>query len=167
MNVATVYLLITLAAFLAVCIASIKGRRPPQLGPLYFIIALPIAEWPLHHLALSAVVTGVFAAAGALDHWQGLAGAWLLLASWVLLARLFVRAGPARQAIERALAESLGPAYRQAIGADHGRGLRDGAPLAAWANPFGINDSEAVERIADLQYGPAGVRNLLDVYRPR
>ena len=69
---------------------------------------------------------------------------------------------------EDALLEGLGPAYRSGL-PDESAGLPAGrrAPQPRdLARPFAF-DSEAVECIQHLPYGPGGRRNTLDVYRPR
>jgi acetyl esterase/lipase len=74
-----------------------------------------------------------------------------------------LRAGPA---IERALAEGLGAGWR-AVDPELAGRLRRRLPYARILfRPFLVR-RRGVERIANISYGDAGVRNLLDVYRHR
>lgn len=167
MSAATLYLVLCAFGALGTFVAASRGRRPPALGPLYFLIAWPVAEHPLHHVLLSAVVTAAFAAAGAFGQWQGWAGGGLVLVCWALLFNMHRVAGRAPGVIERALQDCLGPAFVERIPADLAASLGRKPPLPSWIRPFALRDERRVERIRNLSYGPAGVRNRLDVYRPR
>lgn len=167
MIAAWLYLVLAAWGAFGTAVAVSRGRWPPGQGPLYFLVAWPVAELPLHHMALSALVTAVFAWWGALDHWQGWAGLAFVAASWVLLLRLHWRSLKSQPAIDRGLQEGLGARFFQGIRPEWATGLRAGAPLARWVRPFRVNDREHVERVKDIAYGPAGRRNRLDVYRPR
>ena len=85
MSAAWVYLLLAAWGATGTFIAVSRGRRPPSLGALYFILAFPVAELPLHHIALSAIVTALFAALGVFDSWPGRAGLVLVIVSWAAL----------------------------------------------------------------------------------
>lgn len=147
--------------------AASRGRRPPSLGALYFIIAWPVAELPLHHVALSLLATGLFAALGVFAHWQGWAGLILVVPSWLLLGVIHLRSLKSQAAIDRGLQEGLGARFFESIRPELGASLKAGAPFASWVRPFRLHDHARVERLRDIAYGPAGRRNRLDVYRPR
>jgi acetyl esterase/lipase len=148
-------------------VAVSRGRRPPSRGPLYFVIAFPVAELPLHHIALSALVTALFAWRGAFGHWPGWIGLVLVASSWALLLLLHMRSLMSQAAIDRGLQDGLGAGFFRKIRPELASLLRAGAPFYRWARPFHVHDREHVERIKDISYGPAGRRNLLDIYRPR
>lgn len=167
MSFPTLYLLLAIIGFAGVSVAATRGRRPPSLGALYFIVAWPIAETPLHHIALAMLVSVACIGLGALGHWQGWAGLTLVLLSCVWLWILHRRAATSAAAIEGGLEQALGSGWRGEIAPGPGHGMADGAPLSAWIHPFRVHDATRVERIADIEYGPAGIRNRLDVYRPR
>jgi acetyl esterase/lipase len=147
--------------------AATRGRRPARLGPLYFFLAWPVSELPLHHVALSLLATGMFAALGVFDHWQGWAGLILAAPSWLLLVWLHLGALKSQAAVERGLLEGLGARFFDAIRSEFSATLMAGAPPASWIRPFALHDRERVVRVRNIAYGPAGRRNLLDVYRPR
>jgi acetyl esterase/lipase len=161
--IATLYLLLAAWGAASTWIASTAGRRPPQLGPLYWLIALPVAELPLQHLAASAAVTIAAGSLGAFASWQGWAGALLVVGSWPLLLRLDRLGRESKQRLRAALAATFG---------EHAAHIGDRwdetvlPPGYRW-RPFRVHDREGVERIRGLSYGPAGVRNELDIYRPR
>ena len=166
MTLAIVYLVLAASGAVATFIAASNGRRPPRLGALYWLIAWFVVELPWHHLALSLLVTAVAAALGAFQHWPAWVGLALVIASWPLLLRMAALGSQARAPLERALQEGLGADYQAQIPA--GSRARDaGAQLSAWLRPFRVHDRPAVERVRDIAYGTAGVRNQLDVYRPR
>jgi acetyl esterase/lipase len=164
---AWLYLLLAAWGAMSTLIAASRGRRPPRLGGLYFIIAWPVAELPLHHIGLSLLVTMLFAGFGVFGHWQGWTGLALVALSAGVLLRLHWRAGGSQAAIERGLQEGLGARFFEAIRPGFGGSLRAGAPWSSWVRPFRLHDRARVERIRNLSYGPAGRRNLLDVYKPR
>ena len=159
----TLFLLVAAWGAIATAIASTRGRRPPQLGALYWLVAWPVAELPLQHLVASAAVTAVAAALGAFDSWQGFAGAALVVASWPLLLRLD-RLGRESQ---RPLRAALEAAFAGRVAHVGDRADERVLPRGHRLRPFRVHDRDGVERIRNLAYGPAGVRNQLDVYRPR
>lgn len=161
--IGTIYLLLAAWGAASTWIASTPGRRPARLGALYWLIAWPVAELPLQHLVASALVTAVAAALGAFASWQGFAGAALVLASWPLLLRLDRLGRESQRPLRAALATTLG-GHAAHVG---DRADESVLPSGYRVRPFRVHDREGVERIRNLGYGPAGVRNALDVYRPR
>ena len=59
MIAAWLYLVLAAWGAFGTAVAVSRGRWPPGQGPLYFLVAWPVAELPLHHMALSALVTAV------------------------------------------------------------------------------------------------------------
>jgi acetyl esterase/lipase len=166
MTLAMVYLVLAASGAVATFIAASNGRRPPRLGALYWLIAWFVVELPWHHLALSLLVTAGVAALGAFQYWPAWVGLALVIGSWPLLLRMAGLGMQAHAPLERALQEGLGADYQAQIPAGT-RPPDAGAPLSAWLRPFRVHDHVAVERVRDIAYGTAGVRNQLDVYRPR
>ena len=161
--IATLYLLVALWGAASTWVTCTPGRRPPELGPLYWLIAWPVAELPLQHLAASAVVTVLAGSLGAFERWEGWAGAVLVVGSWPLLLRLDRLGRESQRPLRAALAATLGE--RAAHVGD--RSDESVLPARHRLRPLRVHDRAAVERIRNLSYGPAGVRNQLDVYRPR
>jgi acetyl esterase/lipase len=167
MIAANLYLAVSMLGALATFVAASRGRSPPRLGALYWIVAWFVAETPLHHIALSAIVTMVFATLGVFAYWQGWAGGGLVLASWAVLVNLHLVARRTPAAIGRGLEGGLGPDFRSETPPDLAAAVGAQPPLERWLHPLALHDRARVERIRNLSYGPAGVRNRLDVYRPR
>jgi acetyl esterase/lipase len=71
----------------------------------------------------------------------------------------------ARQLVEEALCEALGDEYVEALDPKPSDTDLD-TPWRQVLWPFRMRTDD-VERISDISYGPAGTRNLLDVYRHR
>ena len=167
MTSAWIYLVVAAWGGLGTAVAASRGRRPPRLGALYFLLAWPVAEWPLHHLVLSWLVTAAFVLQGVLGHAAGWAGLLLVAASSVVLLRLHARAPGSQAALDRGLQDGLGIHFFDAIRPEHAQQLKAGAPLSSWLNPFRLHDRQRVTRVRDIAYGPGGRRQQLDVYRPR
>ena len=72
----------------------------------------------------------------------------------------------AATAVEQGLREGLGADYRSQIPAAVRQCLRQQVRFADWRKPFGMQRPD-VEVIRNLPYGRAGVRQQLDIYRPR
>ena len=112
MIAAWLYLLLAAGGAFGTAVSASRGRWPQSQGPLYFVVALPVAELPLHHIALSALVTVIYASWGVFDHWQGWVGLALVALSWGLLLLLFLRSLKSLPAIDRGLREGLGAGRR-------------------------------------------------------
>jgi acetyl esterase/lipase len=87
----------------------------------------------------------------------------LAVLTTVGLAVVVWRGLQARPTLDRALSEGLGADWRTAIDAQRGRRLPLVRILFA---PFLVRRRD-VERVANVSYGDAGSKNLLDVYRGR
>jgi acetyl esterase/lipase len=136
----------------------VRPRKTGVFGLPHFLAGWLVGELALHHVAWQAAATLVFAAFGALETPQGLAGLLVTAGSWGALLSAYERGRrAARPAVEAALAP-LGAA------AD------SGMPVHRVLRPFRMK-RPGVERIRDLEYGPVlagdrGRRNRIDVIRP-
>jgi acetyl esterase/lipase len=156
-TVAWAFLAVSLvgAAFTATVVLRI--RRIRYLLVPYFFGAWLTGELAVHHVAWQALASLVFVALGALDAWPGVLALAITLVSWAALLAFQRGAGGAGGVFDAALREHLAE--------------RAGDPFAkvrfrAVARPFKFRKHQ-VDRIRNIAYGPAGRRNLLDVYRPR
>lgn len=143
-------------------------RAPPMgyFGMLYFFASFPAFHFTNVLLLAWAGIVALAAAAGALHSAAGLLGLAMSVAACAALLVLRSRSGRVGVQVEHAFRETLGEQFRLSIpriGADAQR-ARPAAGL--FSNPLRVR-VEGVERIADLSYGDAGERNLLDLYRPR
>jgi acetyl esterase/lipase len=143
--------------------------RPPHRPAFWrmpgFFMSWLSGELPLHHLAFQVALVLGFVWSGALEHRPGQLALLLGLASCAGLVALALRPRRAAPVLEAALAETLGPDYRARIAPGWTSGMDQGVERARLLLPCRHRDPR-VERIADVAYGPAGVRNRLDLYRP-
>ncbi len=166
MSASTGLFILGLASFLATASVLFRARRIGPLLPLYFMIAWLQGELALIHIIWQSVAALLLMGFGALDAERGQWGLLLLLLSFAGLAyslRLSVGAG---RTFRDALTAALGPAYRETIPAQRRGLLRDTIDWREWMRPFSMR-RPGVECIRDIAYGPAGERNLLDIYKPR
>ena len=143
------YLVALVLVALGTLSALTAPRRPPALAMLGFRFAVALNELPFAAFAWLLAVTVLTAAQG------DLTSPFLIVAAVTTLAGLCLVAWRGRQAL---------PALRHAMGdIPVSRRLPCArillSPLSRRHGP--------VERTPDLRYGPAGERNLLDVYRHR
>jgi acetyl esterase/lipase len=161
--------------FLAVCLVSAAltlnvfrpSYAPGRRAFASFFTGWLTAELALHQIAGQVAATILFAWAGALRGEAGRLGLGIAIVSWVALAIAYFRGANARQAIESALTNGLGPDYRSLILPEIAASLRDEVDWRRIARPFPMRDP-AVERIRDVRYGRArGIDLKLDLYRHR
>ena len=118
------------------------------------------ASFPAFHFTdtLLIVGTAMLALGALLGELHTTMGRWGLLSGLIALAALLIGRRRSRAiwpGLEHALSGALGSDYRV------GTTVQDRESH----NPLEVRQA-GVERIADLPYGDAGVRNLLDLYRP-
>jgi acetyl esterase/lipase len=159
-----VFLAVSIWGALFTFASMVRLRRPALLLFPYFLTGWVTGELALFHLAWQMIATVVFISLGALDKWPGWLGLSVTLCSWTGLLLQQRRALQAPRVLESALRAGLGDDYRNAIDQDLATKLPSRLRFGQIARPFRFKD-RAVERISDLSYGPAGARNLLDVYR--
>jgi len=139
-------------------------------GPLSipsFFAGWLTSELAAHHVAWQAVATGVLVWMGALSAWPGWLGLGVTVASWAALLAMLPVARSSETVVEDALAEGIGPDYRDAtaaVASPFRDPAREHRPVL---NPFRFAHADVqVER--NLVYAPGfGDRHQLDVYRAR
>jgi acetyl esterase/lipase len=155
--VAWLFLFVSLVGAAGTVAALVPARRLGAFVVPYFFASWLTGELAMHHLVWQAVATVAFVAFGALQQWPGVVALAITVASWIGLIAVQRRAGLAADAFAQALRDAVG----------HGRSTPPATVSARRiVRPFKMRDP-AVERIRNLSYGPAGKRNLLDVYRHR
>src|ERR1022692_4467176 len=133
-------------------------RRPLALGTISFLSGFVLNELPFVAFYYLLVSTWLAIGQGGLDSPSDWAAAGLVIVAWRGL-----RTGPA---VNRALSEGLGAGWRTALDAGMAARLRR-LPLARILfGPFFFRRRD-VERVANISYGNAGRKNLLDLYRHR
>jgi acetyl esterase/lipase len=161
------YLVTVLVLAWCTSFALVPLRRPWALGRLSWVSAFLLNELPFVAGFWLLASTLLAAGQGDLDSPVGgvalgiavLTAGGLLVVTW--------RGMRTGQATGRALTEGLGAGWRATLDADLAAGLRRRRPLARILFAPYLMRRRDVERVANLRYGDAGVRNLLDVYRPR
>ncbi|WP_052666544.1 alpha/beta hydrolase [Nitriliruptor alkaliphilus] len=161
------------AWFLAVCLVGVwftwQALRPaplptPRAVPSFFAGWLT-NELAGHHLVWQAVTTALFVAAGALRTWPGWVALALVVAQWIGLVSLLRDARRAREVVDTAVTEALGPGYRDELPTSDESW--DRIRTRGLVVPFTARHPRVVvER--DRCYGRAAATDLrLDVFAPR
>jgi hypothetical protein len=126
-----------------------------------------INELPILGLYWLVFDTALAFAQGDIDTAGGWATVGLADVTTAGLAVIAWRGLRARPVLERAMAEALGAAWHAAIDPGLAARPRRRLPLARMLLLPLSRRRRDVERVADIRYGDAGRRNLLDLYRRR
>ena len=142
-------------------------RRPRALGIISWLFGFLVNELPFvafYFLLASTLLAIGQGDIGSPGSWVAFGLAVLATVGLVVVAR---RGLQARPAVDNALTEGLGGGWRTTIDAGMAAGLRRRLPLARiLLGPFFVRRHD-VERLANISYGGAGAKNMLDVYRHR
>jgi acetyl esterase/lipase len=163
------WLLAALAVFNLISMLTVFTPRavPRRAVPwALFGFALLATELSWIWLPLQAAIAGLLITGGALDHWLGQVALGTLLVTWCGLVWSIFQSTRARAALEQALRRVLGSGYEDEIPAPVRSGLRRRIRFRDWRNPVGISHPE-VEVLRNIPYARGGVRQQLDIYRPR
>jgi hypothetical protein len=131
-----------------------------RLGLLLNEVPIIGFYWLLFDTALAFAQGDINTAGG----WATVGLAALTTAGLAVIAR---RGLQARPALERAMEEALGAGWRTAIDPELAARLRRRLPLARILLLPLWRRRRDIERVANIPYGDAGRRNLLDLYRHR
>ncbi|MCA1727538.1 MAG: alpha/beta hydrolase [Actinobacteria bacterium] len=149
---------------LALTVNAIQPLPGTPLSPALFFLSWLTSELAPHNFVIQVGISVAFIAGGALDEPSGRIA---LLLSGITLAGLGLlmwEAQRARGVVERALREGLGPDYQSEIPPDRSVNYDLRVPWRQLLLPFRQVHPD-VEKLRNLQYGPHGRRNRLDVYR--
>ena len=163
------WLLTLLAAFNVVSMYSVFSSRvsPRKNVPwITFGTALMATELAWIWLPLQALLAWLLSLGGATESGLGSLAMLILVISWSGLAWSIWQSTLAEEAIESALQEGLGYGYRNEIPPQRSGELRREVRFEDWRNP-GPLPVAGVEVLRNIPYGPAGVRQQLDIYRPQ
>ena len=157
-----------LVGVLVVVVPTLFALAPQRSAPnLSFRLGLLINELPILGVYWLVIDTALAFAQGDIDTaggWATMGLAVVTTAGLAVVAWRGLRAGPA---LERAMAEALGAGWHAAIDPGLAARLRRRLPLARILLLPLSRRRRDVERVADIRYGDAGRRNLLDLYRHR
>ncbi|MDN5744137.1 MAG: alpha/beta hydrolase [Nocardioidaceae bacterium] len=163
MSVPVGYVVTVVLAAWCTFFAVVAPRRPGPVARMSWLFGFLINEMPFLGIYYLVASTGLAAAEGDLDSRAGKITAGLAV---ITIAGLAVSAWwgvRSDRAVEHALEQGLGTAWRDRVTAH----LRDHRPwIRILLTPF-VRSRHDVERIKDISYGAGGRRNLLDVYRRR
>ncbi len=153
------FLVLCLLGLGASCAAWFEARPAGFMVMPKFLVGWLVGELALQVIALQAIGTVLFAAAGALDAWPGVVGLGLTFVSWGLLVGCQLRSLGARGEVA-----ALAAAHALEIELD------DVSPVHGLLHPFRMK-RPGVRVIRDVEYGPSlpgdkGGRNRLDVVLP-
>ena len=138
-----------------------------SVGNLSFRMGLLLNEVPIVGFYWLLIWTCQAFVQGDIDAAGGWAAVGLAALTTAGLAVVAWRGLQARPALEQALAEALGADWRTAIDPGLAARLRRRLPLARILLLPLSRRRRDVERVANIPYGDAGRRNLLDLYRHR
>lgn len=161
--------LLGLALFNAGAMAALllpRTRRRDSAPWLLFAISLLASELAWIWLPLQATLALLFSLGGALDSVVGQAALLVLVLSWPVLGWSVLTGLSAGPAVERALQAGLGEGYRDAVPVSVRGRWREALRFRDWRKPAAFAHPD-VEVIRGVPYGPVGVRQQLDIYRPR
>ncbi|WP_405149300.1 alpha/beta hydrolase [Sphaerisporangium sp. NBC_01403] len=155
-----------------VAIGTLFALRPVPfsrpLGRVSYYFGLAANELPFAAFFWMLLLpTSLAFAEGDIDSAGGWAAVALAAVTAIGLAVIAYRAMGERARIERAMDEGLGAGWHAAIDADLSVGLRRRPPLARILLLPIFRRRLDVRRVANLAYGDAGRRNLLDLYHHR
>ena len=163
------WLLAFLAVFNVVSMYTVFSSRvsPRKSVPwLTFATALMATELAWLWLPLQALLAWLLYLGGATDSSLGGLAMTVLVISWSGLVWSIWKSTQAGEAIESALQQGLGYGYRKEIPPERSGELRREVSFEHWRNPSPL-PVPGVEVLRNIPYGPAGVRQQLDIYRPQ
>lgn len=162
------WLLAALAIFNLVSMATVFSPRavPRRSVPwAVFGTALLATELAWIWLPLQSLLAWILVSAGALESLLGNVALLVLLATWPGLVWSIWMSTKAEDAIDSALRAGLGDNYRNQIPPASSHLLRKRVRARDWCRPLTMTHP-GVEVIKHIPYGPGGVRQQLDIYRP-
>ncbi|MEH6586889.1 MAG: alpha/beta hydrolase [Halioglobus sp.] len=162
------WLLTLLAIFNLVSMITVfSSRAVPRKGVPWatFATALLATELAWIWLPLQALLAWGFVLGGALDSNLGIVSLLVLIVTWSGLVWSIWKSTLAKNTVEGALLDGLGFSYVSQIPTERRDTLRQKVTFDDWKNP-GAMPVPGVEVIRNISYGPGGVRQQLDIYRP-
>jgi acetyl esterase/lipase len=161
--------LLTVALVAWCTLFALAPPRPRRSSPssISYVFGFLLNELPFVAFYWLLASTLLAFAEGDVDSPAGWAAFGLAALAAVGLVVVAWRGSLAGPAVDAALAEGLGAGWRTAIDAGTAVRLRRRLPwVSILLGPFFVRRRD-VERLANISYGDAGRRNLLDVYRHR
>ena len=142
---------------------SVKRKDVPWA---MFGTALLATELAWIWLPLQIFIAWLLAQGGALESGLGNFALFILAVTWPGLVWSIWMSTKAQATVEDALSRGLGHNYRRQIPPAAQAMTRQEVTFRDWRNPLAMRRPD-VEVLRNIPYGPGGVRQQLDVYRPR
>jgi len=142
---------------------SVKRKDVPWA---MFGTALLATELAWIWLPLQIFIAWLLALGGALESGLGNFALFILAVTWPGLVWSIWMSTRAQATVEDALSRGLGHNYRRQIPPAAQAMMRQEVTFRDWRNPLAMRRPD-VEVLRNIPYGPGGVRQQLDVYRPR
>jgi acetyl esterase/lipase len=142
---------------------SVKRKDVPWA---MFGTALLATELAWVWLPLQALIAWLLCLGGALDSGLGSFAMFVLAITWPGLVWSIWMSTKAETTVEEALTQGLGHSYRSQIPLPVQTNLRQEVRFKDWRKPLSMRRAD-VEVLRHIPYGPGGVRQQLDIYRPR
>ncbi len=162
------WLLACLAAFNVVSMIAIHlDRNAERFAPPWTIFAYSLITTELAWLWLpvQSLLALLLVSMGALSSVLGVLALLALVLSWFVLLKNIKMAFRSTDLTEAALQAGLGSDYHQAIPAHVRPNLETHVTFKDWWRPFHMS-RPGVEKLKNIAYGPAGIKQRLDIYRP-
>jgi acetyl esterase/lipase len=163
--VTTLFLALSIGGLLLV----LNALRPVRVGPLAvgsFFAGWLTQELAPFHLVLHVISTIAFLAAGAAEGTGGTVAVVLAVVTAAVLVKLIVDANRVGDVVDAALREGLGDDYADKISPEFAALESAHVPWRSLLVPFRFKHKD-VTRVRNIEYGPYGHRNKLDVYKPK
>jgi acetyl esterase/lipase len=158
-----------LAAFNLISMYSIyQDRQTSRIIPPWTLFAhsLITSELSWLWLPVQVITSSVLIYFGALSSMLGTLAFIALFISWGGLVKSIDLAFKAAHLTEAAITEELGNDYQKDIPKSIQQKLETRTKFSDWANPLKMR-KPGVEKIKNISYGPLGIRQKLDIYRPK
>lgn len=153
---------------LACSVTTLLPRRFKSLSGMVttFLVSFVTIEQAWLLVLIQFIWVCVLGLAGAFE--GGLAGLSILLflASWSVLAWQVLLAQRTGHITDKSLREALGDDYLDTIPDVRRAHIRTEIKFSDWSNPLGF-DKKNIEVIKNVAYGPYGLKNFLDIYKPK
>jgi len=152
--------------FSMVMVFSPRAVKRKDVPWAMFGTALLATELAWIWLPLQIFIAWLLALGGALESGLGSFALFILAVTWPGLVWSIWMSTRAQATVEDALSHGLGHNYRSQIPPAAQAMMRQEVSFRDWRNPLAMRRPD-VELLRNIPYGPGGVRQQLDVYRPR
>jgi acetyl esterase/lipase len=152
--------------FSMVMVFSPRAVKRKDVPWAMFGTALLATELAWIWLPLQIFIAWLLALGGALESGLGSFALFILAVTWPGLVWSIWMSTRAQATVEDALSRGLGHNYRRQIPPAAQAMMRQEVTFRDWRNPLSMRRPD-VEVLRNIPYGPGGVRQQLDVYRPR